>query len=345
MSNRRDGSMKAVSITTVIIILLAALIAMPAAALEVDAGMRARPGAASGPTVVSMELYIIDIAKIDDREQTFKADMSVRLKWHDPRLARPGASDVISLPLSDIWNPRLRAVNQRDVKTHFPEIARIDADGFVAYEQRYSGDFTTLSDIRDFPFDERNVTILMISVDHSPAEVRLDFSEISIDRADVFSIPNWSIGDVSAETGIFSAFGGREFLSINIDLYGKRKSSYLMWSVVVPLLLIVMMSWSVFFVKPKHLGSQMTLAATSMLTLIAYRFAVSAVLPPVPYMTRLDIFITGSTILVFLALVEAVVTGALADNEHNVFAERLDSIARVLFPSIYTVFVLITLLL
>ena len=221
----------------------------------------------------------------------------------------------------------------------------IDAEGFVTYEQRYSGEFTAIADIHRFPFDERTITISLLTVDHAQYEVKLKYSETSIDRADEFSIPNWSIGDVTARTGIFSAFGEREFLRLDIELYGSRKSSYHMWSVVVPLIMIVMMSWSVFFIKPKHLGSQMTLAATSMLTLIAYRFAVSAVLPPVPYMTSMDIFITGSTIFVFLALVESVATGALADNEHNAFAERLDSIARIVFPSVFFLFLAITFLL
>jgi hypothetical protein len=316
----------------------------PAAAFEVDPGMRTRPDADSGPTRVSMELYVIDIAKIDDRDQVFKADISIRLRWLDPRLARPGESDVITLPLTDIWNPRLRIYNQRDVKTHFPEIVRVDAKGFVAYEQRYTGDFTAMADIRCFPFDERTIIISMLTVDHSPSDVILDYSETSIDRADEFSIPNWSVGDVEARTGIFRAFGGREFLSFDIELKSSRKSTYYIWSVVVPLVLIVMMSWSVFFVNPKRLESQLTLAATSMLTLVAYRFAVSSVLPPVPYMTRLDVFITGSTVFVFLALVEAVTTGALADNDHNVFAERLDSIARILFPAVFVIFVTITFL-
>jgi len=316
----------------------------PAAAFEVDPGMRTRPGAASGPTRVSMELYVIDIAKIDDRDQVFRADISIRLKWLDPRLARPGETDVITLPLTDIWNPRLRIYNQRDVKMHFPEIARIDAKGLVAYEQRYSGNFTSSADIRRFPFDERTITISMLTVDHSPSEIRLDFTEASIDRAADFSIPNWTIGEVTPVSGVFRAFEGREFLRFDIELKGSRESTYYIWSVVVPLILIVMMSWSVFFVNPKRLESQLTLAATSMLTLIAYRFAVSSVLPPVPYMTRLDVFITGSTVFVFLALVEAVTTGALADNDHNVFAERLDFIARILFPSAFVAFVTITFL-
>lgn len=319
--------------------------ASPVSAFEVDPGMRARPGAAAGPTRVSVELYVIDIAKIDDRDQIFKADISIRLEWIDPRLARPGESDVISLPLTDIWNPRLRIYNQRDVRAHFPDIARVDAKGLVAYEQRYSGDFTTSADIRRFPFDERTIAITMLTVDHSPSEIRLDFTEASIDRADIFSIPNWTIGEVTPVTGVFRAFGGREFLRFDIELKSSRESAYYIWSVVVPLILIVMMSWSVFFVNPKHLGSQMTLAATSMLTLIAYRFAVSSVLPPVPYMTSMDIFITGSTVFVFLALAESVTTGTLADNDHNAFAERLDRIARILFPSVFAIFIVITFLL
>jgi hypothetical protein len=42
-------------------------------------------------------------------------------------------------------------------------------------------------------------------------------------------------------------------------------------------------------------------AATSMLTLIAYRFAVDSQLPALPYMTRLDAFILTSTLLVFFS--------------------------------------------
>jgi len=337
--------MKTVTMITELTILLTALIALPSTASGIDPGMRARPGAAAGPTRVSVELYVIDIAEIDDRAQTFKADVSIRLKWQDPRLARPGESSVISLPLSEIWNPRLRILNQRDVKMHFPQIVRTDPNGLVAYEQRFSGDFTTLADIHQFPFDRRTIGITMGTMDHSPSDISLDFTEASIGRTEVFSIPNWAVGDVIAKTGVFRVIGGREFLQFDIALKCKRESAYYIWSVIVPLILIVMMSWSVFFVNPKRLESQLTLAATSMLTLFAYRFAVSNVLPPVPYMTKMDIFITGSTIFVFLALIEAVTTATLADSGHSAFAERLDLIARAAFPSIFVIFVAITFLL
>src|SRR4051812_36284102 len=62
----------------------------------------------------------------------------------------------------------------------------------------------------------------------------------------------------------------------------------------LPLVLIVMMSWAVFWIDPNTSNSQISIAVTSMLTLIAYRFAVDGQLPRLPYMTRLDTFFLAS---------------------------------------------------
>jgi len=43
--------------------------------------------------------------------------------------------------------------------------------------------------------------------------------------------------------------------------------------------------------------------ATAVLTLIAYRFTLDSLIPRVSYLTRLDIFILGATVLVLLARV------------------------------------------
>jgi hypothetical protein len=68
------------------------------------------------------------------------------------------------------------------------------------------------------------------------------------------------------------------------------------------------MSWVVFWIEPSEPGIQLSIAMTSMLTLIAYRFAVDTQLPRLPYTTRLDTFILTSTLLVFFSLIEALVT-------------------------------------
>ena len=69
-----------------------------------------------------------------------------------------------------------------------------------------------------------------------------------------------------------------------------------------------------------------------MLTLIAYRFAIGALLPKVSYLTRLDTFILGSTLLVFASLMEAAYVTAAARHDHLDRALRMDRWAKVAFP-------------
>ncbi|MFV2073735.1 MAG: hypothetical protein ACC742_13935, partial [Thermoanaerobaculales bacterium] len=44
--------------------------------------------------------------------------------------------------------------------------------------------------------------------------------------------------------------------------------------------IIVFMSWVVFWIDPRHVGPRISVAVTSMLTLIAYRFLLGQLLPP-----------------------------------------------------------------
>lgn len=72
-----------------------------------------------------------------------------------------------------------------------------------------------------------------------------------------------------------------------------------------------------------------------MLTLIAYRFAVGADLPKVSYVTRMDLFLLGATVLVFATLLEVIITSTLARRERLEEARRIDHVARVLFPLLF----------
>jgi hypothetical protein len=109
-------------------------------------------------------------------------------------------------------------------------------------------------------------------------------------------------------------------------------SSHYVVKVIVPLMLIVAMSWVVFWIDPKESGSQIGVAVTTMLTLIAYRFAVGAELPNIHYLTRMDLFLLGSTVLVFTSLLEVVITSSLAGRDHLEGARSVDRWARWLFP-------------
>ena len=98
-----------------------------------------------------------------------------------------------------------------------------------------------------------------------------------------------------------------------------------------------MMSWAVFWIDPVNASSQISIAVTSMLTLIAYRFAVATQLPRLPYMTRLDVFFLVSTLLVFFSLIEVVATIILDNTQKKRRAQRIDFYCRFIFPVIFGV--------
>lgn len=91
----------------------------------------------------------------------------------------------------------------------------------------------------------------------------------------------------------------------------------------------------VFWIDPQESGTQISAAITTMLTLIAYRFAVGNDIPRVSYLSRLDYFILGSTFLVFTSLIEVVVTSTYGRIGQLDRARSIDRWARILFPLIF----------
>ena len=95
------------------------------------------------------------------------------------------------------------------------------------------------------------------------------------------------------------------------------------------------MSWGAFYIDPTNAGAQIGVATSSMLTLIAYRFMLGQLIPRLPYMTRLDYFTLGSTILVFLTLAEVIITTNLALREKEKIARKIDHWCRFIFPTVF----------
>ena len=123
--------------------------------------------------------------------------------------------------------------------------------------------------------------------------------------------------------------------SCAIIIHAERYVATYVLKVILPLILIVLMSSIVFWIDPHQAGTQIGVATTSMLTLIAYRFMVGGDLPAVPYLTRMDHFIMGSTLLVFATLMQAVVTSMMTRDGKEEQALRLDRICRWAFPGLF----------
>ena len=52
------------------------------------------------------------------------------------------------------------------------------------------------------------------------------------------------------------------------EITAKRISAFYVWKVILPLCLIVAMSWTVFWINPAQFGPQIGMSATSMLLVL-----------------------------------------------------------------------------
>ena len=101
-----------------------------------------RPNADSGPTEISVGMWVADISSIDSAQQTFTAEIAVVLRWKDPRLAHTGKG-MVRYPLQQIWHPRVGIVNETNsVSRKMPDSVEVDPDGTVTFWQLYAGVFT-----------------------------------------------------------------------------------------------------------------------------------------------------------------------------------------------------------
>jgi hypothetical protein len=293
-----------------------------------------RPTGVDGsPTKVYVAMGMLDVDEIDSAGQSFTANLFVSLRWHDPRLVHEGPGEMV-LKLNKVWNPEILFVNQQKIWPSLPEVVHVTPDGGVDYDQRVWGPFSQPLDLRGFPFDSQDFEIRIASAGYRPDEVEFVADPDAVSgMAPAFSLPDWEIQKWWLDFSSYQPFGSRRgAASFAMIMVARRYVSHYLLKIILPLLLIVAMSWIVFWIDPKESGTQIGVATTSMLTLIAYRFMVGGQVPVVPYLTRIDHFILGSTILVFLALMQSVLTSIMANKEKLRAARWFDRFCRLAFP-------------
>ena len=327
--------MKPMILTFILNLVLAASMASATVPNDVSG---IRPNAGNTATEISIGLYLIDVSKIDGADQSFTADLFILLRWHDPRLE--GVFEATErVPLESVWNPRLQILNQRNISTTFPEQAEIAPDGTVITRQRYFGTFSAPLDLHDFPLDRQRFSVRMVVPGYGTDEIRLVSESADLTggmRAETFSIADWDLGGIDAGPEPYQVTaGGREISGYRLAFDGRRHIGFWAGKAFISVFIIVAMSWIVFWIHPKHVGPRLSVTVTSMLTLIAYRFLLAQMLPRLSYLTRMDYFLIGSTLLVLLAVIQVAATTHAADHDHGRRATRINTHSRWVFPTIF----------
>lgn len=285
------------------------------------------------PKDVQISLTILQIMDVDDTEENITAEFLFSIQW--PVDSFWGQE----IPYAEELVPRIELQYLMEVEPFFEKKIKIDERGMARFNQRIIGTLRHRFDFTDFPFDVQNWKMVFFYVGGEPYRVVADTAHVGL-QEDFIDPPTWRIS--------FEGVGSTKLRGPGPDLKAvayhfqlRRNSKYYVWKVLLPIGLIVLMSWGVFWIRPEEISAQLTVSVTAILTLVAFQFSVSQQVPPLSYLTLLDKFSIGADLMVFLAFLESLLTSYQAQAGLHKLSAKIDRISRWAFPTVFILFILV----
>jgi Neurotransmitter-gated ion-channel ligand binding domain/Neurotransmitter-gated ion-channel transmembrane region len=314
------------------------------AALDPNA-MLLPPSTAGGPIRVSVALHVLNLSSIDEVTERFRLTGYLLAQWRDPRLTYQPSSPADKfrvLSPDSVWRPKLVMINVVGPRDTYERSLRVAPDGLMSYAERFDAVLTSTFRLRPFPFDAQKLEVIIHPFTVQQSFVTFVPNQLPVWTAAEFksysSLESWRFKSISFEISkAASQFGANTIAEAKFRIAVERRYEFYLWKVFLPLLLMVVVSWSVFWFDPPEVSSQVQIAVTTILTIIAFALAISLTLPRVPYLTFADAFFLTCYIFAFVAMLELTAVHIAYRNERRRVATRIRHTARWLVPAAFAV--------
>jgi len=171
------------------------------------------------------------------------------------------------------------------IKKGFVDYNVLNIDKVVDYKGAiFKGNYN----FQAFPFDSQYLDYNLI---------------VAANGFDIFPYPSSNdslkrgYGNTSGEWSKSQFFDYRYNIVVEQDYYNpvltlitkfERNSFYYIFKIFLPILIILFVSWAVFWIKPKDVESRLTVSVVCLLSLIAYTFIIDENIPKLSYLTIMD---------------------------------------------------------
>lgn len=315
------------------------------------------PPRAAGPVVVRAQLALRDINAINDGAETFELSAVLTLRWHDPRQAfDPAVAGVTEKvfqgnyqfnELATGWYPQVVLVNEANLYQKSGVVLRVQADGTSTLVETLNAAAKSEVNMRRFPFDRQRLEAVFEVLGFGKDEIQLQVdADADIVSASQVRVPQWTVTGVGLSVRDRPApYAGRLGISstlvVSVDV--QRDSFHHLRLVVLPLMFIVFLSFSVFWMDRSSLGDRLSVSFIGILTGVAYLIVTSEQLPQISYFTLMHGFLNLSFLTMCATVVVNLVVSVLDRRGHAVLGDEIDRRCRWAFPLVYVVLLLVML--
>ena len=274
----------------------------------------------------SVYVKIKNISNIDVKNNTFNGDLTVSVSWKIEKLHPLSKEHMIvdatkdeywycmftpdefeKMQIGEVFFENINSIQQNENliedqynfnisdQLYHHKIYEKDEKNFVEITHEKKGNFTFANDynLKAFPFDRQILKIKIADTSRSSEWLKLFVDNWTVLRLQDFKsngdILEWKI--VDTYSNYYNEVDPvNSYVSSGVELVFEieRNFQYYIFKVIFPIILILLVSWSVFWVHPKELESKLTITIVCLLSLIAYNFVIDKDLPKLSYLTILD---------------------------------------------------------
>lgn len=282
------------------------------------------------------ETYIIDGYLVaiwnDQRNMIFYSETDEKSNIYENQRADEFiTSTAIHVPAFELIN----VVGERN--TANKQII-IGQNGMTIYNERFNAVFESPMDFRRFPFDNQCFSIQLEAFSYDNSKLIFIDDSNPFDTLDRKMSEEWKISRDSSYVSekkylhLTDEEGNPQVFSrYNKEIYANRRARYYILQFILPLFLIIGISWSVFWMS--SLADQLSTNFTLMLTVVAFNFSTSNILPRLPYSTFIESLITLGYFSIFVSLIIIIWAYTKRKIEHSFDNERVMNVCKITFPA------------
>lgn len=330
-------------------VLIAALLA-PVGTLHADAAPAAKdmgdyrmfalpPG--GRPVVVRAAFDLQEVNEIHDGDETFEFTGVLTLAWQDPRNsfdpAVAGVDEKVftgNFQFDEIapgWYPQVVLANESGLYQSSGIVQRIRPDGTTTLVQTINAVAETSFRMYRFPLDSHRLEAIFQVLGFDRNDIRLEAAAAGGDLAGIaHTVPQWTI------TGLELTSRERQAASalvLTVDV--ERNYYYTLRLVVLPLIVIVLLSFSVFWMDRSSLSDRLNVSFIGILTAVAYQLVTSEHLPRIAYITLIHGFLSISFVAMCATVVVSLWVSVLDKRGRSATGDVIDRRCRWIFPASY----------
>lgn len=275
-------------------------------------------GENSEPLQVGVGLFVDQITFVDQQAENFGVVATLFMEMKIPEFAytpEPGELPFRHYAPDDfqafakskgIQLPIFIFRNQQGRRFEHQGTVILESNGSVVYLERFSATLQApYFNFRQYPFDTQ---VFYIELSSLLPEEFVQFYPLNDESGlgNTLGEEEWILFNPSIASTTVPGIGGRDTSQVALRFEAKRHIIFYSLRILLPLLIILFVSWATFFLEEYR--RRIDMASANLLVFVAFNFAISTSLPKLGYLTFMDsllvgmFIITGSMVLVNIAL-------------------------------------------